>query len=106
MRSWGRSVRSIVPVIFLALLGFGCCSATPSEKPLGPPAGRPDELVLTSDPETWQISGGFGESDEMITLPYVDLERIIENRLRWRAYGRAWEKQRGIVADTAEVTSG
>lgn len=30
----------------------------------------------------------------MILLPYEDLERIIENRLRHRAYGRAWEIQR------------
>lgn len=49
----------------------------------------------------------------MITLPYVDMERIVENRLRWRAYARAWEIQRlGKTLDVApkgavaEVTSG
>jgi hypothetical protein len=49
----------------------------------------------------------MGEVDT-ITLPFTDLERISEDRLRWKAYGRAWEVQRlGHTLDgVAEVTSG
>jgi hypothetical protein len=106
MRWWTRNAGSIGLVISLGLTVFGCCSETPSESP-GPPAGRPDELLLTSDVDSWRPVAPMGEV-EMIMLPYVDLERIIENRLRWRAYARAWELQRlgRTLDDVSEVTSG
>lgn len=47
----------------------------------------------------------MGEPD-LITLPYEDLSRIIKNRLRWRAWGRAWEVQRLGSSQIAEVASG
>lgn len=47
----------------------------------------------------------MGEVD-LILLPYTDLERIVENRLRWRAWARAWEIQRLGSSQIAEVSSG
>lgn len=56
--------------------------------------------------DSWVITeGGMGEPD-LITLPYEDLSRIIKNRLRWRAWGRAWEVQRLGSSQIAEVASG
>jgi hypothetical protein len=105
MKWWTRNVGSIALVISLGLIASGCCSGTPVSNEI-PPAGRPDELVLTSDFNTWVPAAAMGES-EMITLPVIDLERIIENRVRWRAYARAWELQcLGRTLDVAEVTSG
>lgn len=112
MSWWTRSVGSIVLGLFLAWTVSGCCSTTPESSPLPAPPGRPDELVLTSPIESWtlyeSLDLGFGETMIMVTLPKEDLDRIITNRLRWRAYSMAWEVQRlgKVQGDVAEVTSG
>lgn len=100
MRSSRQSAWWIRLVTYLALLASGCCSETPRSTLPAPP-GKPDPLVLTTKPETWKVTeGGMGEVD-LATLPYVDLERLIEDRLRWRAWALAWQAQHD-----KEVSSG